>query len=209
MNKNYKVTYSISDEHLRLAQEIAIFLVQEQKRIQREQQNKKDKKDKEKEDKGISTELSKLITYLTYKIKQRKPARFFIYLEELLESGETIGHSKTTPLYYESIHKICKQHLVLYADKPAVIVQILAWSQRLMDYIQNVNLNFEPDILPTEQIEPIVEEVPNRVDNPEVVKSVKKEAAKKLESPQSPQPSKPVPPQAIKPKPIKPENYKS
>jgi len=113
INNNSSLTYSISDKNLQLAHKIAISLVKEQRRIKLKiEENKKGKENKE--DKGISTELSKLITYLNSKIAQRMPARFFMYLTQLLEYGETIGHSKTTPLYYESINQICNEYLKDY-----------------------------------------------------------------------------------------------
>ncbi len=125
MNNN--ITYFIADEHLQIAHKIAKFLVQEQQRIEPGKE-------------GISTELSKLITYLDSKIKQnlnvdkkeRKPSRFFTYIEQLAEHGKTIGHSKKTTSYYESINEICNQYLRVYEKKPLVIIQILGWSQRLI-----------------------------------------------------------------------------
>ncbi len=218
MNTYQNITYSIPEQAIRLAQEIAISLVQEQKRIQLEQKETKNSKNKDKkgkEDKGLSTELSKLITYLDYKIrqKQQNSAKFLIYLKKLIESSKNdeIGHSKTTPLYYESLYKVCKHYLKNYKDKPLLVLQILAWSQRLMDYILNVNPDFQPDIVLTDEAESTLEEFHHRLNHSPKVKSVKNNPIETLEFPTksetealatlkfSPQPPKPKP---ISPKPI-------
>jgi hypothetical protein len=179
--------YSIPDEHMQLAHKIAQFLVKEQQRIE---------PDKE----GISAELSKMITYLNSKIKQRKPARFFTYLEQLIEYGEIIGHSGSTPVYYESIHTICTQHLKLYDKKPLVLIQILGWSQRLMRFYKTVNPNFEPEISQTEQTKSVAVKAPQGLNKPPtVVKPTITETSKTLEPTQKPQPPKPIPPKKIQP----------
>ncbi|MGF1937007.1 MAG: hypothetical protein RM347_021905 [Nostoc sp. ChiQUE02] len=193
MNNN--ITYFIADEHLQIAHKIAKFLVQEQQRIEPGKE-------------GISTELSKLITYLDSKIKQnlnidkkeRKPSRFFTYIEQLAEYGKTIGHSKKTTSYYESINEICNQYLRLYEKKPLVIIQILGWSQRLMRYYKTVDNNDEPDISPVIQTELIVRKTPKLVETPKETKPLKTEDVKISEPPQLSKPSKPVTPKLIEPK---------
>ncbi|MEH2181069.1 hypothetical protein [Nostoc sp.] len=186
MNNN--ITYFIADEHLQIAHKIAKFLVKEQQRIEPGKE-------------GISTELSKLITYLDSKIKQnlnidkkeRKPSRFFTYIEQLAEHGQTIGHSKKTTSYYESINEICNQYLRVYEKKPLVIIQILGWSQRLMRYYKTVDNN---DI-PTESV---VRKTPKVVETPKETKPLKTKDIKILEPPQLSKPSKPATPKLIEPK---------
>lgn len=193
MNNN--ITYFIADEHLQIAHKIAKFLDKEQKRIEPGKE-------------GISTELSKLITYLDSKIKQnlnvdkkeRKPSRFFTYIEQLAEHGKTIGHSKKTSTYYESINEICNQYLRLYEKKPLVIIQILGWSQRLMRYYKTVDNNDDPDISLIIQTESVVRKTPKLAETPKETKSLKTEDVKILEPPQFSKPSKPVTPKLIEPK---------
>ncbi|MBD2298839.1 hypothetical protein [Nostoc sp. FACHB-190] len=184
---------NILDEHLQIAHKIAKFLNNEQKRIEPGKE-------------GISTELSKLITYLDAKIKQnsyldkklRKPSRFFTYIEQLVEHGKTIGHSKKTTNYYESINEVCNQYLRIYEKKPLVIIQILGWSQRLMRYYKTVDDNDNLDILPT--IQPESRKTLKAVETPKITKPQKTEDIKTLESPQLLKPAKPIPPQLIEPK---------
>lgn len=181
---------NIPDEHLQIAHKIAKFLNQEQKRIEPGKE-------------GISTELSKLITYLDAKIKQnsyvdkklRKPSRFFTYIEQLVEHGQTIGHSKKTTNYYESINEVCNQYLRIYEKKPLVIIQILGWSQRLMRYYKTVD---NPDILPT--IQPEAGKTLKAVETPKITKPQKTEDIKILDNPQLLKPAKPIPSQLIEPK---------
>ncbi len=200
MNSN--TIYYITDEHLEIAHKIAKFLDKEQKRIEPGKE-------------GISTELSKLITYLDSKIKQninvdkkeRKPSRFFTYIEQLAENGNIIGHSNKTTSYYESISKICNQHLRVYDKKPLVIIQILGWSQRLMRYYKTVDYNDEPDISPIIPTESVPRKTPKVAETPKQTKPLKTEDVKTLEPPQLSKPSKPVPPKLIEPK--KPEDSKT
>ncbi|MCW5314979.1 hypothetical protein GTQ43_14520 [Nostoc sp. KVJ3] len=189
------IIYHIADEHLEIAHKIAKFLVKEQQRIEPGKE-------------GIITELSKLITYLDSKIKQninvdkkeRKPSRFFQYIEQLVEHGKIIGHSNKTTSYYESINEICNQHLRLYEKKPLLIIQILGWSQRLMRYYKTVDINDVPDISPIVSTESVVRKTPKVAETPNVVKPLKTEDIKTLESPPLSKPSKPVPPKLIEPK---------
>jgi hypothetical protein len=177
-NNNENITYSIPDDQLQLAHKIAKTLVSEQKNIEPGRE-------------GISTELSKLITYLDSKIqqnrylnkKQKKPSRFFTYIETLAEHGETIGHSKKTKTYYKVIHDVCNQYLSIYEKKPLIIIQILGWTQRLMRYYTK-----NPDAeIPTTQTESIA------VTNPQVIKPIQ------TEKPQITSPNKPILPKVIKP----------
>jgi len=196
------INYFITDEHLLIAHKIAKFLDKEQKRIEPGKE-------------GISTELSKLITYLDSKIKQnlyldkkeRKPSRFFTYIQQLAEHGKTIGHSNKTINYYESINGICNQYLRDYEKKPLVIIQILGWSQRLMRYYKTVDNNDEPDILQIIPTEIAARKIPKVTEAPKVVKPQKTEDIKTLESSQFSKPAKPIPPKLIEPK--KPEDSKN
>ncbi|BAB77837.1 hypothetical protein ACN23B_07345 [Anabaena sp. FACHB-709] len=189
------INYFITDEHLQIAHKIAKFLNNEQKRIEPGKE-------------GISTELSKLITYLDAKIKQnsyvdktlRKPSRFFTYIEQLVEHGKTIGHSKKTTTYYESINEVCNQYLKSYEKKPLVIIQILGWSQRLMRYYKTVDDDDDTDISPGISTEVVVRKIPKVIETPKIVKPQKTEDIKTLESPQSLKPTKPIPPKLIEPK---------
>lgn len=189
------ITYSIADEHLQIAHQIAKFLVQEQRRIEPGKE-------------GISTELSKLITYLDSKIKQnlnldkkeRKPSRFFTYIEQLAEHGETIGHSKKTTMYYESINEICNQYLKIYEKKPLVIIQILGWSQRLMRYYKTGDNIDESDISPIITTDLVAKKAPTVTETTKVAKPQKTEDIKTSERPQLSKPSKPETPKLIEPK---------
>nr|WP_322657135.1 hypothetical protein [Dendronalium sp. ChiSLP03b]MDZ8203462.1 hypothetical protein [Dendronalium sp. ChiSLP03b] len=200
MNNN--ITYLIADEHLQIAHKIAKFLDKEQKRIEPSKE-------------GISTELSKLITYLDSKIKQnlyvdkkeRKPSKFFTYLEQLVEHGKIIGHSNKTINYYESINEVCNQYLRIYQKKPLVIIQILGWSQRLMRYYKTVDNNDEPDTLPIIPTEVVAITIPKVVEAPKVAEPQKAEDIKTLERLQLLKPTKPIPPKLIEPK--KPEDSKN
>ncbi|GAA6623444.1 hypothetical protein [Scytonema sp. NUACC26] len=124
---------------------------------------------------------------------------FFIYLEQLVEYGNVIGHSGKTPIYYESINEICKIFLKVYAKKPLVLIQILGWSQRLMGYYKKVNSNSETENSPIEEIESTAVKTSRTVEKPKVVKPIKTKASKTLELSQPPQSPKAVPPKVIEP----------
>jgi hypothetical protein len=200
MNNIDNSLYSITDEQLQVAHQIAKILVKEQKRIKPDETGK-----------GIISELSKLITYLDYKIKQntnlspkqkRKPTKFFVYLEKLAEHSNTIGHSGKTPDYHKTLNETCKKYLKEYVKKPQEIIQILAWTQRLMHYYKNFNIS-DLDVSEAPKfVKPVVEQTSQTPKSPQKLQSPK---------PLSPQPIKqtrtdnshslkhPTPPKATKP----------
>lgn len=185
-------TYSISDEKLELAHIIAQYLFQEQQRIEPGKE-------------GISVEISKLITYLNLKIKQKQPARFFIYLEKLVEHGEIIGHSKKTINYYKSIYEVCESCLTIYTKKPLIIAQILGWSQRLMRYYKTVGIEEEIDIDAIKKMQ-VVQKATRLAETSKAVKPVKTKVVTTLECPQEVKANKAILSQPVKP--TKPESPK-
>ncbi len=189
MNTLESRSYSLSDKYLQIAHKIADFLNRQQQSIE---PNKE----------GISSELEKIITYLNARVKQKARVNLFTYLEQLIEHGEIIGHSKKTLIehgeiighskkttqYYEIIDEICNLYLKKYESKPTLIIQILSWSKRLMGYYKKVNPDSEIDNSLIKQTEKIA------VETRKIVKPIKTEVAKILERPQEPQPPKAVPP---------------
>ncbi|MEO1428359.1 MAG: hypothetical protein AAFV71_04695 [Cyanobacteria bacterium J06633_8] len=87
---------------------------------------------------GIKSELDKIIDYLSYAINQNPSeaiSNFFNYLDKLENDGKTI-HNRTqnTIKYYISINNICKQELKNKNFQPQDILEILAWTSRLICY---------------------------------------------------------------------------
>lgn len=80
---------------------------------------------------GIRSELSKAIAYLR-SMPEAGSDRFFTYLRTLVKQGKSIGHSGKTIEYYVCIEAACLQYL---KDEPTeVLLQILGWAERLMQY---------------------------------------------------------------------------
>jgi len=111
------VTESLSEVQWKIADAIAQTLVKEKTDV---------------------NELGKAIAYLrAYSNRDNAGARFFDYLKTLVRNGRQIGHSQRTSEYYDSIEKVCSKYLKAYQDDPAVLLQILGWSSRLMRYYKN------------------------------------------------------------------------
>lgn len=204
MNTNH--LYTIDNKYLQLSHNIALALHEKQQQI-------------EPGKKGIITELSKLISYLDSKIeyntnlvqeeRKLKRAKFFTYLELLAEHSDILGHSNKTPLYYEAIFEICNRYIKDYQNEPSVLIQVLAWCQRLMHYYRTLDDN-EIDNLRIEIMSKKAV-VPSKVIESNNSKAIATETSQTSKTPQKPQENKPTPPnykkskQTNKPqKPIKP-----
>jgi hypothetical protein len=86
-------------------------------------------------DDADANELRKTIAYLrAYSDREDAGKKFFDYLNTLARNGNRIGHSRRTQGYLESIAAICKQYLENYKDDVSVILQVLGWAARLMQY---------------------------------------------------------------------------
>ncbi|AFY55878.1 hypothetical protein Riv7116_3422 [Rivularia sp. PCC 7116] len=94
---------------------------------------------------GIRNELDKIVDYLRYTINQnssetinqndsKTTSKFFEYLEKSEKDGKTLKRSDVTIDYYSSINKICKKELNNKNYKPEKIIEILAWTSRLIRY---------------------------------------------------------------------------
>ena len=80
-------------------------------------------------------ELQKAIAYLrAYRDRDDAGKQFFSYLKTLVRHGDRIGHSKKTAGYYATIERVCEQYLRAYQDDTPMILQILGWAARLMQY---------------------------------------------------------------------------
>jgi hypothetical protein len=83
-------------------------------------------------------ELRKAISYLrNYVTPNESGQKFFNYLKTLTKNGLSIGHSRQTSGYYETIEATCTQYLKAYENDSIVMLQILGWVARLMRYYQN------------------------------------------------------------------------
>lgn len=76
-------------------------------------------------------ELKKVIAYLRWSIRCRKPSKLFDYLRVLAESGER--RSGSTEHHYRNIQQACEQHLQTELQ-PEDAIQILGWATRLKMY---------------------------------------------------------------------------
>ena len=87
------------------------------------------------EEKTDVNELKKVISYLRDFINRDKAgAKFFVYLEIVEKNGKKIGHSDQTIESYRQIKKVCKEHLKKFEDNSLVMLTILGWASRLMQY---------------------------------------------------------------------------
>lgn len=86
-------------------------------------------------DDADTNELRKTIAYLrAYSEREDAGKKFFDYLNTLARNGNRIGHSKKTQGYLESISETCQQYLGNYKDDVPVMLQVLGWVARLMQY---------------------------------------------------------------------------
>lgn len=80
-------------------------------------------------------ELKKVISYLRDFINRDNiGSDFFKYLKVLVKYGSQIAHSNQTPKYYLNLEITCKKYLENYKDNPLVMLTILGWAARLMQY---------------------------------------------------------------------------
>ena len=82
-----------------------------------------------------ANELRKTIAYLrAYSDREDAGKKFFDYLNTLARNGNRIGHSQRTQDYLESIAQTCQQYLENYKNDVSVMLQVLGWAARLMQY---------------------------------------------------------------------------
>ena len=82
-----------------------------------------------------ANELRKTIAYLrAYSDREDAGKKFFDYLNTLARNGNRIGHSQRTQGYLESIAQTCQQYLENYKNDVSVMLQVLGWAARLMQY---------------------------------------------------------------------------
>lgn len=80
-------------------------------------------------------EFRKTISYLrAYCDRPDAVKKYFDYLNALARNGNRIGHSKRTQGYLENITATCQKYLDSYKDDAAILLQILGWAARLMQY---------------------------------------------------------------------------
>lgn len=80
-------------------------------------------------------EFRKTISYLrAYRDRPDAGKKYFDYLNALARNGNTIGHSKKTQGYLESITASCQKYLDTYKDDAVIMLQVLGWAARLMQY---------------------------------------------------------------------------
>lgn len=80
-------------------------------------------------------ELRKAIAYLREHLDCEQAGKYFFdYLKTLVRQGKTIGHSKRTIEYYRSLDEVCSQYLVNYQDDAPVMLHLLGWAARLVQY---------------------------------------------------------------------------
>ena len=87
------------------------------------------------QDEADINEIKKAFAYLR-KCSSSEDAgeRFFEYLNSLVRSGETIGHSKKTVEHFRSLHQVSEKYLKPLQDTPYAMLAILGWVGRLMSY---------------------------------------------------------------------------
>jgi hypothetical protein len=122
-------------------------------------------------DEADVNEFRKTISYLrTYADREDAGKKFFDYLKTLARNGNRIGHSKRTQDYLNSIAETCQKYLKDYQDDALVILQILGWAARLMQYykvspIGELDVIYDDDIVSEaqqarqEKIEQLLESV--------------------------------------------------
>lgn len=89
------------------------------------------------QDKADVNELKKAFTYLRTCVDAPNAGeRFFKYLQNLVYSGDRIGHSKPTVDYYRGLNDACIKYLKPLQDSPQTMLEILGWAGRLIPYYQ-------------------------------------------------------------------------
>lgn len=80
-------------------------------------------------------EFKKVISYLrAYQERENAGSQFFDYLKTLTKKGNQIGHSKQTLIYLSNIEKVCSKYLQRHQDDTLLMLQILGWAARLVQY---------------------------------------------------------------------------
>jgi hypothetical protein len=80
-------------------------------------------------------ELKKATAYLRTCVEAADGGeRFFKYLQNLVHSGDKIGHSNRTLDYYRSLDEVCVKYLQPVQSTPQSMLDILGWVGRLMHY---------------------------------------------------------------------------
>lgn len=88
-------------------------------------------------------ELRKAISYLRECLNSAQTGEdqagksFFDYLKTLVRQGQTIGHSKRTIDYYRSLDDVCSQYLSDYQADAPVLLHLLGWAARLVQYYKD------------------------------------------------------------------------
>jgi uncharacterized glyoxalase superfamily protein PhnB len=104
-------------------------------------------------DKADANELRKTIAYLrAYSDREDAGKKFFDYLNTLARNGNRIGHSKRTQGYLESIAATCQQYLETYKGDVPVMLQVLGWAARLMQYYKEAGPIGELNVVSVDDI---------------------------------------------------------
>ncbi len=104
-------------------------------------------------DETDANELRKTIAYLrAYSDREDAGKKFFDYLNTLARNGNRIGHSKRTQDYLKSIAQTCQQYLGNYKDDVPVMLQVLGWAARLMQYYKEAGPIGELNIVSVDDI---------------------------------------------------------
>lgn len=143
-------------------------------------------------------ELRKVIRYL--QVYSGKPGytKLFEYLDDLKSLGSKYAQTKKTPQYYASLQRILSEHLKIseVQQDPALILQILGWSVRLMYFYKEHPEQIQQNTQPNQQT-PLPNTSPDQA-SPSPSQSAKPKVDKPKPKPK-PQ-SKPAQPQSVKPK---------
>lgn len=98
----------------------------------------------------------------------------------MAQNGHRIGHSKKTPQYLESINRTCQKYLTNYQDDALVMLQVLGWAARLIQYYQESPIGelntIQVDEIPSEAQQTRQEKVA------QLLKSEAPEVGKELEA---------------------------
>jgi len=104
-------------------------------------------------DNADANELRKTIAYLrAYSDREDAGKKFFDYLNTLARNGNRIGHSQRTQGYLESIAQTCQQYLETYKGDVPVMLQVLGWAARLMQYYKEAGPIGELNVVSVDDI---------------------------------------------------------
>jgi|GEM_PF-3560578 len=105
-----KLTMQITDQNMRLSQQIARALYQRE---------------------VDTNEVHKALQFL---VAQESGSEFFTFLQILQRSGSIVVRSNRTLDYYATIYQVCQQYLRAYQDDAKRMAYILGWAIRLMPF---------------------------------------------------------------------------